>query len=71
MIEADAITNILFEFGGCNIDSRTFFQDFFYLLKDKYHIYRVLQDGLFQISEYREIYEIFLTTNFLEVHKQQ
>jgi len=70
MINADAITNILFEFGGCNIDSRTFFQDFYYLLKDKYHIYRVLQDGLFPISEYREIYEIFLTTNFLAVHKQ-
>jgi len=59
MIAADAIMYILFEFGGCNIDSRTFFQDFFYLLKDKYRIYRVLKDGLFLIDEYKESYEMF------------
>jgi len=56
---------IQFEFGGCNIDSRTYFQDFYYLLKDKYKIYRILKDGLFQIRQYKEVYELFNTTNFL------
>jgi len=56
---------IQFEFGGCNIDSRTFFQDFFYLLKDKFRIYRVVKNGLYEIKAYREIYESFLTTNYL------
>jgi FkbM family methyltransferase len=70
MIEAESIDCILFEFGGCNIDSRTYFQDFFYVMKDRYNIYRILQDGLYPINEYNEKYEIFLTTNFFAVRKQ-
>ena len=68
MIEADAIHFILFEFGGCNIDSKTYFQDFFYFFKNKYQIFRILQDGLYPIREYQETDEIFITTNFLAVH---
>jgi FkbM family methyltransferase len=56
---------IQFEFGGCNIDSRTYFQDFWYLLKNKYKIYRIVKDGLFEIKEYKEYYELFMMTNFL------
>lgn len=55
---------IQFEFGGCNIDSRTYFQDFWYMLKDKYKIYRIINDGLYEIKAYKEIYECFITTNF-------
>lgn len=69
MIESDSIDFIQFEFGGCNIDSRTYFQDFFYLLKDRYHIYRILKKGLFQIDTYSEKYEIFTTTNYLAQRK--
>ncbi len=65
MINNKKIDFIQFEFGGCNIDSRTYSQDFFYLLKDKYKIYRILKDGLFEISEYKETYEIFVTVNYL------
>jgi FkbM family methyltransferase len=65
MIEDDAIKFIQFEFGGCNIDSRTYFQDFFYLLKEKYYIYRILKNGFYRIDSYKETYELFLTTNFL------
>jgi FkbM family methyltransferase len=65
MIDSGNIDFIQFEFGGCNIDSRTFFQDFFYFLKDKYRIYRIVADGLAPIEEYKEIYEIFICTNFL------
>lgn len=69
MIESDSIDFIQFEFGGCNIDSRTYFQDFFYLLKDRYHIYRILKKGLFHIDTYSEKYEIFTTTNYLAQRK--
>jgi len=69
MITSNKIDFIQFEFGGCNIDSRTFFQDFFYLLKDRYTIYRILKDGLAEMPAYRESYEIFLTINFLAIRK--
>jgi len=65
MIEKGAIDFIQFEFGGCNIDSRTFFQDFWYLLNDKYHFFRVLKDGLQPIDAYNERLEIFKNINFL------
>lgn len=65
LIDAKQIDFIQFEFGGCNIDSRTYFQDFFYLLKDNYHIYRIVRNGLYPIKKYKEVYEAFLTTNYL------
>jgi FkbM family methyltransferase len=60
---------IQFEFGGCNIDTRTFFQDFWYLLVEKYafKIYRITPFGVNQIKTYSELDEIFMTTNFLAV----
>lgn len=70
MLSRRAIDCIQFEFGGCNIDSRTFFQDFYYLLKDDYHIFRVLKDGLVLLSDYKEHDERFLMTNFLAERKE-
>ncbi|GHV56141.1 hypothetical protein AGMMS49579_20380 [Spirochaetia bacterium] len=64
MIQSGNIDFIQFEFGGCNIDSRTYFQDFFYALKDRYRIYRIIRDGLFEIKAYREMYECFMNSNF-------
>ncbi|MCL6261244.1 FkbM family methyltransferase [Aquiflexum sp. TKW24L] len=69
MLEAGKIHVIQFEFGGCNIDSRTFFQDFYYLLSPSYHIYRIVKDGLFPIQEYSEDLEVFKTTNYLCISK--
>lgn len=69
MLDKKAIKFIQFEFGGANIDSRTFFQDFYYLLKDNYSLYRILSDGLQEITEYNEQYEIFLASNFLAIKK--
>ena len=69
MISDKKINFIQFEFGGCNIDSRTYFQDFFYLLNDNYTIYRDLKNGLFEMPVYKETYEIFITINFLAVAK--
>lgn len=61
---------VTFEFGGCNIDSRTFFQDFYYFFMSHgmSSIYRILPTGnLQQIKKYAETLEQFRTTNFLVV----
>jgi FkbM family methyltransferase len=69
MIESNNVDFIQFEFGGCNIDSRTYFQDFYYLLKDRYAICRIVKDGFHSIKEYKEMYECFIATNFLAIRK--
>ncbi len=69
MIAKGKINIIQFEFGGCNIDSRTFFQDFYYLLQPQYNIYRILKNNLLLIENYNESLEIFLTTNYLAIKK--
>lgn len=59
---------IQFEFGGCNIDSRTFFQDFWYLLQNSgYKVYRITPLGLYRLDRYLESYETFKTTNMIAV----
>lgn len=65
IILSNGIDYIQFEFGGCNIDSGTYFKDFFYQLTDKYYIHRIVKDGLCRIEKYNEIYEAFTTTNYL------
>ena len=69
MLRDGLIDFIQFEFGGCNIDSKTFFQDFYYVLNDRYALYRVLTYGLAPITAYREQYEAFITTNFLAARR--
>lgn len=69
LLEGRAIECIQFEFGGCNIDTRTFFQDFWYLLvtEYKYSIYRITPLGVRRCDKYSELDEIFTTTNYLAV----
>lgn len=67
MLANSAIDVIQFEFGGCNIDSRTYFHDFWKILHKNYDIYRVLKDGLQRITEYSLLNEIFVTVNFVAV----
>lgn len=69
MIQAGKIDLIQFEFGGCNIDSRTYLQDYFYLLQDNYKLYRILKDGIHELGVYKETYEIFITVNYLAIKK--
>ncbi len=61
---------IQFEFGGCNIDSRTFFQDYWYLLKDDFNLYRIVKNGLVRIAKYNERWEIFKNINYLAALKK-
>ena len=69
MLRSGAIGVIQFEFGGCNIDSRTFFQDFWYTLSGHYDMYRIVKDGLWPIPAYEERLERFTTTNYVAIHR--
>ena len=69
MLHEKRIDGIQFEFGGCHIDSRVFFRDLYLCLKDNYRVYRVLKDGLIEISNYNERYEIFLYANYFAEKK--
>lgn len=65
LLREDRLEVIQFEFGGAHIDSRVFFQDFFYLLEPQFRIYRLMRDGVTPVSSYRERDEVFITSNFL------
>jgi FkbM family methyltransferase len=68
-IEATRV--IQFEFGGCNIDTRTFFQDYWYFFKEhNFDIYRITPFGSEKITHYKESDEVFLTTNYIAVNQQ-
>lgn len=62
---------VQFEFGGSNIDTRTFFQDFFYFFqKHNFIIYRITPFGIVQIRKYNERMERFITTNYIAVNQK-
>jgi len=69
MMSKKAIEKVSFEFGGCNIDTKTFFKDFFYYFqKHHYSLYRITPSGyFFYIDSYKETYEQFRTTNYLAI----
>jgi FkbM family methyltransferase len=62
----ESVKVLQFEFGGCNIDTRTFFQDFWYFFKKhQFDIFRITPNGMESISRYREVDEFFSTTNYI------
>jgi FkbM family methyltransferase len=65
MLQEERIDFIQFEFGGCNIDSRTFYHDFHKLLDPQYSIHRIVRNGLYPVGPYHEGLEIFSTINYL------
>jgi len=69
MINNNKIDMIQFEMGRANIDSKTFFKDFYNYLKEKYRFYRILSYGFISITNYSYNYEVFLGNNYLAVHK--
>jgi FkbM family methyltransferase len=66
------VTKVLqFEFGGCNIDTRTYFQDFWYLFKQQnFDIYRITPLGAEKITRYKESDEYFATTNYIAANRR-
>ena len=69
MLKEGSIDIITFEFGGSNIDTKTYFQDFWYFFSNlNMKIYRITPSGyLYKISRYEEILEQFRTTNFIAI----
>ena len=62
---------IQFEFGGCNIDSRTFFQDFWYFFAENdFSIYRITPSGVAKIDSYVESDEFFSTTYYIALNNR-
>ncbi|MFY0652179.1 MAG: FkbM family methyltransferase [Cyclobacteriaceae bacterium] len=70
MIESKSIDFIQFEFGGTNIDSRTYFKDLYYALGPSFKLYRIVRDGLVPIDQYSEIHEVFQSCNYLAIRKE-
>jgi FkbM family methyltransferase len=63
---------VQFEFGGCNIDTKSYFQDFYYFFKENnFGLSRITPFGLQHIDGYREIDEFFSTTNYLATNNKQ
>lgn len=61
---------VQFEFGGCNIDSRVFFQDFWYLFRDAgFALYRMTPLGPLPVPRYRETDEAFVISNYIALNK--
>lgn len=70
MFKNKNIDLVQFEFGGCNIDSKTYFQDFYYLFNNLgYDIFRMTNTSLLHIDSYKEYYEIPIYQNLLAVKK--
>lgn len=69
MFDRDLVSIVTFEFGGCNIDTRSFFQDFWYFFSQfKMKIYRITPSRyLHAIESYGEMDEQFRTTNFVAI----
>ena len=69
MFEEGKVRIVQFEFGGCNLDSRSFFRDYFNFFKKDFELYRILSNGLRPIRSYSERLEVFLSANYLAVRK--
>jgi FkbM family methyltransferase len=66
----DVIKVIQFEFGGCNIDTRTYFQDLWYYFNESFLIYRITPYGAEEIGRYKEGDECFVPTNYIAVNRR-
>jgi hypothetical protein len=68
MINDSRVSMIQFEFNEFNIFSKTFFRDYYRILKD-YKLYRIMpQNRLLPMGEYDSSHEIFRYQNILAIH---
>lgn len=74
MLKSGSIRFISFEFGGANIDTQTYFRDFYRFFDEcGYRLYRILPGGyLYDIGSYDEAaYEKFRTANYVAAPKSE
>ena len=61
---------IQFEFGGCNIDTKSHYRDFWYYFKNRgFAVYRITPFGPSRLDTYTEYDEHYKTTNFIAVNE--
>jgi FkbM family methyltransferase len=61
---------IQWEFGSANLDTRTYFIDFWrFFTEHGFEIYRITPSGPRLISRYRDLDESFVTTNYISVNR--
>lgn len=66
----EQIKIVQFEFGGGNIDSKSYFQDFWYFFTDlDFDLYRLTPRGPILVTKYSEMLEVFRPTNYFAVRK--
>jgi FkbM family methyltransferase len=66
LLRRQRIRWIQFEYGGCNIDSRTFLKDFFQLFSEqKYFLYKIYPTTIQFIANYSQQLETFQYQNWL------
>lgn len=70
MLKEKRIRSLSFEFGGCNIDSRTYFRDFWNLLHENYNMFKICKNGMHKIERYSEKLEIFDCCNYFAELKE-
>jgi len=71
MLSKRRIRFIQFEFGGQDVDAKTFFRDFWTLLNKNYKFYRIFPGGIYPIKDYTEKREIYSAMNyFLELKEK-
>ncbi|MFN4276647.1 MAG: FkbM family methyltransferase [Ferrovibrio sp.] len=70
---AITVTKVVqFEFGGTDIDTRTYFQDFWYYFNEaRFSLFRMTPYGLQKLTNYAESDECFVFTNFVAVNDRQ
>jgi len=69
-LRSGKIRLLTFEFGGCNIDTRTYFRDFWYFFREfpGASLFRLTPSGfLCRIAKYRESLEVFRAANYLVI----
>lgn len=63
---------IQMELGGCNIDTRTYFHDYWNILDPiGFSFLRLSPRGLIEIPKYSESLETFTTTNYFAINKRK
>jgi len=61
---------VQFEFGGANIDTRTYLRDFWFLFTEAgFDLYRITPLGPQRLRRYRERDEFFSTTNYIALRR--
>lgn len=61
---------VQFEFGGCNIDTKTHYRDFWYYFRDRgFDLYRITPYGAAPLNRYTEYDEHYMTTNYIAHNK--